>query len=94
MDVDHGGIQRLVPHECFDGQQINAVLIKMGSEGVSERMTGKALWPSKLFFMSLYVPGKKKGINRTGRIRLLREKPAGRTSAGEPVFSKDVKRIL
>lgn len=61
---------------------------------MSERMTGKAFWPSKLFFMSLYVPGKKKGINRTGRIGLLREKPAGRTSAGEPVFSKDVKRIL
>ena len=54
---------------------------------MSERMTGKAFWPSKLFFMSLYVPGKKKGINRTGRIGLLREKPAGRTSAGEPVFS-------
>ena len=63
----------------------------MSAKGMAEGMTGQAFWPAEFFFMSSDVAGKKEGIDRSGGICLFGEEPSGRTSAGEPVLSEDIK---
>ena len=56
MNVDGGGIERLVPEECLDGKKINAVLIKVRAKGMPQRMAGDAGFPSQTPFCVMNVP--------------------------------------
>lgn len=90
MNIDRGGIQRFMPKQSFDGEQVGAIFIKVGAKRMSERMAGKAFFPSKTAFMLMDVSGKEKGIDGSGRIMLFWKKPAGRAPVLKPVLSKEI----
>lgn len=92
MDIEGGGIQRLMSKEGFDGEQIRAVFIKMGAESVAERMAGKAVADAKLVFFC--KDELVHGISDHMLLGLsgLREKPAYWFAKGKPVGGEDFQR--
>lgn len=86
MDINRGGTQGFMPEKSFNGEQVCAVLIKVCAKGMTECVAGKAFRPAKPAFMGMDVAGKIKSINRSGRIMLLWEKPAGGAAIGKPVL--------
>lgn len=78
-------------HEMFDGKQVCPVFVKVGSERMAEGMAGKPVFPAEERFMGMQMSGNVKGIDGTGRVRLLWKKPAGRAAARKPVLSQKVK---
>ena len=91
MDIDGCGTDGLMSHKCFDGKQVRAIFIKVGAKGVTERMAGEPFFPSEPALMFMYVPGKEKRIDRSGRVRLLGEKPLFWAAICKPVFREEVK---
>lgn len=91
MDIDDGGMDGLMSQECLDGEQVRAILVKVGAKGMAEGMAGDAFWPAQAAFMCMDVPGKEKGVNGFVPAGLLWEKVSLGTAAGEPVLCKDVK---
>ena len=60
MDIDDGGMDGLMSQECLDGEQVRAILVKVGAKGMAEGMAGDAFWPAQAAFMCMDVPGKEK----------------------------------
>ena len=94
MDIDNGGRERLMAHECLDGHKISAIFIEMGPESMAESMAGDPFWPAELFFVSMDMPGDKEGIDGAGRVCLLGEEQAGRPSVCKPVLCKDIQGMV
>ena len=90
MDINGGGIERLMSKEGLDGEEVGAVFIEVGAEGMPEGMAGESLWPAEAFLMGMDVPGEEEGVDRAVLPILLWEKITHRFSAGKPVLSQDV----
>ena len=80
-------------HEFFYEEEVGAVLIKMGPEGMTESVAGDTPFPAELLFMFMYLPADEPGVNRPVRPALLREEVASWPSAFEPVFGKDIQGL-
>ena len=63
MNIDRGGIQSFMPKQSFDGEQVGAIFIKVGAKRMSERVAGKAFFPSKTAFMLMDVSGNLLPVN-------------------------------
>lgn len=79
-----------MPHEGLDGEQVGAVLVKVGAESVAEGMAGDALRPAQAALMGMDVPGKEERVDGLIPAGLLGEEVPRRTPAGEPVLREDV----
>ena len=79
-----------MPHQIFNCQKIRPVFIKVCSESMTERVAGKPVFPAEGLFVGTHMPRDIKSINRPGRIRLFRKKPAGGTAVCKPVVSEDI----
>jgi len=51
MDIDGTGIQRLMTQQILYGKQISSVLVKMGTEAMTEGVAGDSVFPAEAFFM-------------------------------------------
>ena len=50
-------------HESLYGQKVHAVFIKVGAEGVAERMAGDAPGPAEPLFVGMDMAGKIEGVD-------------------------------
>lgn len=91
MDINGGGVQGLMPKNCFNSKQVCAVLIKMGSQGMPERMAGNTPGPAEPVFVFVDMPGKEESVDGPVRVSLFREKPSHGSPACKPVLCKDIK---
>ena len=94
MNINRGGIQRFMPKQGFDSEQVGTVFIKVGTKRMTERMAGKPFFPSKPTFMLMDMSGKKKGIDRPVGICLFWKEPTGRPVVLKPVLSEDIQSSL
>lgn len=90
VDINGGGIEGLMAKERLDGEQVRAIFVQVGAEGMPERMAGEPPWPSEAVFMSMDVPGKEPGVDRPVLPILFWEKIPHRFSIGKPVLCQDV----
>ena len=94
MDIDDGGMDGLMAQEGLDGEQVRAVLVKMGAESMPKGVAGDTLRPAQAAFVCMDMPGKEKGVNGLIPAGLFGEKVSHGTPAFEPVLCKDVKSRL
>lgn len=94
MDINGGRVQGFMSKDCLDGKKVCAVFVKMGSQGMPERMTGNTSFPSEPVFVFMDMPGQEEGVDWPARVSLFREKPSHGSPACEPVLRKDAKSIL
>ena len=90
VDIDGGGGDRLVPHEGLDGEQVGAVLVEVGAEGMAERVAGDALRPAQAALVGVDVPGKEECVDGLVLSGLLREEVPLGPPAGAPIEREDV----
>ena len=94
MDIDDGGMDGLMAKEGLDGEQVRAVLVKMGAESMPQGVAGDALRPAQAAFVCMDMPGKEESVDGLVPAGLFREKVSHGTAAFEPVVCKDVKGRL
>lgn len=94
MDIDSSRVERLVTEKSLYGQKVDAVFIEMSAESMTEGMAGKAMRPSKTFFMVMDMTRDIERIHRTLFLHYLGEEPVHRSAAFTPVLSKDIESIL
>ena len=94
MDIDQGGIEGFVTHKILNGQQIRSILIEMGSKRMSERVAGDAVLPAEEILMFPHLPHDVEGIDGTGFVFRMREKPSGRSAGIKPVVCEDLQCFL
>lgn len=51
MNIDRSGDQGFMSEDCFDGQQIGTVFVKMSAQSMAERMAGESFRSAQTFFM-------------------------------------------
>ena len=90
VDINGGGIEGLMSKEGLDGEEVDAVFVEVGAEGVAEGMAGEPSGPAEAVLMGMDVPGEEEGVDRPVLPVLLWEKITHRPSAGKPVLSEDV----
>ena len=94
MDIDNRGSKRFVAHQFLDRQDIGAVLVKVGTEGVTEGMAGQMMFPSELILMFTDMTCQIERVDRGLVIVLFWKEPPARLSTGKPVFGKDFQRTV
>ena len=93
MDVDRGRSNRFMSKQGFDGKQIRAILIEVGTESVPEGMAGDPVFPSQPFFMQSDMMWDMLMVEGPGCIPLLCEQPVPWASPGRegiPVFQDGI----
>ncbi len=85
VDVECGGLQRLMSHQGFDGQKIRTIFVKMGTKGMSKGMTSEPAWQTKTLFMGTDVLCEKGRSNGKVLISLAGEKELSGFAADMPV---------
>lgn len=79
-----------MPHKCFYGKQVRAVLIQVGAESMAEGVAGKPAPPSKSVLMGMDVPREEEGVDGPVLPVLFREKEALGPATFIPVAGEQV----
>ena len=90
MDINGGGVQRLMSKQGLNSKKVGAIFVEMGAESVAERMAGQLMLQAEFAFF-----GRDKladGIRNDMLVGMVPfgEEPAGRFSKSEPVVRKDL----
>ena len=89
VDIDGSGIERLMSKECLDGEEVGAVFVEVGAEGMSQGVAGQAVRPAEAFLMGKESLVYGIGDDMLVRVSLFREKPSHRLSISFPVIGED-----
>ena len=92
VDIDGGGIERLMSKEGLDGEEVSAVFIEVCAEGMSQGVAGQAVWPAEAFLMGKEGLVYGIGDDMLVRVTLFREKPSHRLSISLPIIGEDKER--
>lgn len=94
MDVDRSGVDRPVPKESFDGQEVGAILIQVGAKSMAEGMGSKSFIPAQSLSVGYKLIGERLWRIRFVRFHGRREQPGHGSAAGKPVIGKDIEGLF
>lgn len=94
MDIDRGGIQGFMSKQGLNGKQVCAILIKVCTKSMPERMTGETVLPPEFSFFGRDKLIDRTGSHGTGRVVTVGEKEPGGSAIFKPVTRQNIKGVF